>query len=183
MMNRKRTAVLLLLFGALLLTIVPALAGGWAVVTVENLPGDVHAGQNVHLEFSVRQHGRDLTHDVAPILRANNPQTGERLIVEAAALKQKGYFAVDVLFPSAGTWEWRIDPVLLAGELELLPLTVLPAAATTLTTTPATTAGLATSTPLIRTALQIAAVALLMAAIVTAIPRRGRVAVSVVSHQ
>ena len=181
-MNRKRLVILLFVLGALLLTIVPALAGGWATVTIENPPGEVRAGENVHIEFSVRQHGRDLTNYVTPVMRGFNPQTGERLTVDATALKQTGFFAVDVVFPSEGQWEWSIDPVTLAGELQLLPLTVLPAAATaSAVTTP--TSNIVSPAPVMRTVLQVAGVVLLLAALITAIPRRGRTAVPAISNQ
>ena len=182
MMNRKRWTILLLLLGALVLTVVPTLAGGWATVTVENPPGEVRAGENVHIEFSVRQHGRDLTSFVTPVLRASQPQTGERITVDAIALKQTGFFAVDVVFPSEGEWEWRIDPVTLAGELQLLPLTVLPAAAPAPAVT-TTTTSVVSQAPVMRTVLQVAGIVLLLAALVTAIPRRGRTAVPAISNQ
>lgn len=185
-MNRKRMLVLVMVV-ALCLLVVPAWAGGWAVVTVESLPGEVRAGENVHVEFSVRQHGRELTNQVAPVLRAHNPGTGETFLVEAAALKQKGYFAVDVIFPTEGTWNWSIDPVLLGGKLDLLPLTVLPAAAPSLAGSTLTSSSgpssLAAMMPTVRTILQVMGVALLIAAMLMAMPRRGREAVSVVTQQ
>ena len=182
-MKGKRLMIMMGVVVILCLTVVSTLAGGWATITVENLPGEVHAGENVHIEFSVRQHGRELTSHVTPVLRAHNPQTGETLIVDAAALSEKGYFAVDVVFPSEGQWEVSLDPVVLAGKLDLLPLTVLPAAAVSLNiaTTPATT--LATNIPIIRTVLQVVGLTLLIAAILTALPRRGRVAVPVTTNQ
>lgn len=174
MMNRKRMLIVTMVVMALCLLVIPAWAGGWAVITVENLPGEVRAGENVHVEFSVRQHGRELTSLVTPVLRAHNPETGESFLVDAAALKAKGYFAVDVVFPAEGTWEWSIDPVVLGGKLDLLPLTVLPAAApVSVASASNSTAGTAT----LRTVLQVMGVALLMAAVVTALPRREAVPV------
>ncbi len=35
-------------------------AGGWAVITIANPPESLEAGQTYRLEYSVRQHGRDL---------------------------------------------------------------------------------------------------------------------------
>lgn len=186
-MNRKRMLVLVMVVVALCLLVVPVWAGGWAVVTVERLPGEVRAGENIHVEFSVRQHGRELTDQVAPVLRAHNPETGETFLVEAAALKQKGYFAVDVIFPTEGTWNWSIDPVLLGGKLDLLPLTVLPAAAPPLAVStsnhPSDPSSFAAMMPTVRTVLQVIGVALLVAAVLTAMPRRGREAVPVVTQQ
>ena len=36
---------------------VPALAGGWAVITLDELPGQVEANQPLEIGFMVRQHG------------------------------------------------------------------------------------------------------------------------------
>jgi len=45
--------------------------GGWAVVTVKDLPEYLVAGQQYTLEFQVRQHGRTLMNDVHPRLVMN----------------------------------------------------------------------------------------------------------------
>src|SRR5213593_1562684 len=42
--------------------------GGWAVVTVKNLPEDFVAGQQYTIEFQVRQPGRTLLSDLHPSL-------------------------------------------------------------------------------------------------------------------
>src|SRR5512144_1922822 len=43
-----------------LLTLFALNYGGWAVITVENLPDQVVTGQPVTLDFTVRQHGHTL---------------------------------------------------------------------------------------------------------------------------
>jgi hypothetical protein len=42
--------------------------GGWAVVSVKDLPEYFVAGQQYTLEFQVRQHGRTLLNDLQPRL-------------------------------------------------------------------------------------------------------------------
>src|SRR5881397_3285813 len=60
--------------GAMMLKLAPALltgfvaAGGWAVVTVKDLPEYFVAGQQYTIEFQVRQHGRTLLSDLHPSL-------------------------------------------------------------------------------------------------------------------
>src|ERR687888_351278 len=46
---------------AMLALAAPALAGGWAVVTLDTLPREVHGGQSFQLGFMVRQHGKTPT--------------------------------------------------------------------------------------------------------------------------
>jgi hypothetical protein len=151
--------VLTLLAVLLLASASPALAGGWAVVTLDSLPSSVRAGQSVSLGFSVRQHGQELVNTdwngqpLKPVLRARKQassrgrgglvlvaaQTAQRqgdqqtLRVEARQAGPTGHFVAEVVFPSAGTWEWEISvpPYLIqggqAGDAAVLaPLTVLP---------------------------------------------------------
>lgn len=112
----------------------PAAAGGWAVINLDAVPAGVTAGDPLHLEFTVLQHGKTPVHVVyedyvvAPFLIATNADTGETVRVEAAPAKEIGRFTLDVTFPSAGTWEWTITPDPLIGETTFAPLTVTEAA-------------------------------------------------------
>lgn len=123
----------------LLLTAVPVLAGGWAVVTMDDVPTDIHAGEPTEFNFMVRQHGETPVHflggeefPVEPLLTAVNQETGETVEVEAIRGKEVGRFTSEVIFPSEGTWEWTISPDPLGGEGVFPPLTVMaPVAAST----------------------------------------------------
>jgi hypothetical protein len=122
----------------LLLTAVPVLAGGWAVVTLDDMPAEIHAGESYELHFMVRQHGNTPVHffaednnsPVEPVLMATNKDTGEVVRVEATRAKEVGRFYLEVTFPSEGTWEWTIAPEPLMGEGTFPPLTVLAPIAT-----------------------------------------------------
>lgn len=115
---------------ALLVIVTPAQAGGWAVVTLDALPRDVHAGQTLQLGFMVRQHGHTPNSNVEPTLDATNAAAGETLQIKATQHGPVGHFVVDVSFPSEGTWEWSITPAPFQGTT-FAPLTMLPAAAST----------------------------------------------------
>src|SRR3954469_583300 len=52
--------------------------GGWAVVTVKEVPEYFVAGQSYTLEFQVRQHGRTLPQWIAAAPRAAHVPTGHR---------------------------------------------------------------------------------------------------------
>lgn len=118
----------------LLLALIPAvLAGGWAVISLDEPPGEIHAGDPWRVDFTVLQHGKTPVHDldanspVEPLLIAENPATGQRLEIMAERMKEAGRFTVEVTFPSDGTWEWTILPNPLLGETVFEPLTILPA--------------------------------------------------------
>lgn len=123
-----------LALGALLALAAPARAGGWAVVTLDALPREVYAAQPLSLGFMVRQHGRTPISNVAPLVLATRVDLAGPA-ADAAALRvaarqqgQEGHFVVDLVFPSAGVWAWKIAPEPF-GPTELGQLTVLASAA------------------------------------------------------
>lgn len=128
----KRILRVLLLLAVMLAAVPVVLAGGWATVTLDELPGDVHAGEPFTLGFMVLQHGITPVHDlgdgypVEPLIITTNPTTGERVEVIAKPTAELGHFAVEMTLPSPGDWVWSITPRPFA-EQELEPLTVLPA--------------------------------------------------------
>jgi hypothetical protein len=73
---RRRLSLSFVLVAAMLLLASPALAGGWAVITLDTLPRDVRAGQSMRVGFAIRQHGADLVNNdwngraLKPILTA-----------------------------------------------------------------------------------------------------------------
>lgn len=196
-MKRKLSLFLLVV---LLFAAVPVFAGGWAVVTMDEMPGEIHAGEPTIFTFMVRQHGETPVHflsgdeslPITPILQATNAETGDSVRVEAERGEEVGRFAVEVTFPSEGTWEWSIAPNPLMAEGVFPPLTVLapvtisptvneaveqPAPVVPMTqesaapTTPTTTSP---AESIFRSGLQLAAVALLVIAIaLLLIQRRG----------
>jgi hypothetical protein len=56
-MFRRSIIAFTMVVVAMLALAAPALAGGWAVVTLDSLPREVRAGQSFQLGFVVRQHG------------------------------------------------------------------------------------------------------------------------------
>lgn len=123
---------------ASLLLVAPVQAGGWAVVTLDSLPRDVRAGDNIQIGFVVRQHGRTPTNQdlngkpLKPVLvaskldttaannegrthlrivaRASDGAKGEEQIrVEARQEGTTGHYLADIAFPSDGVWAWQIE--------------------------------------------------------------------------
>lgn len=149
------------IFIGLLLVAAPVLAGGWAVITLDSLPGEVRAGETLSIGFMVRQHGQTPTNSASPTLSAHNPATDERFTVDARQSGETGHFVVDVVFPSEGQWEWSI--LGFGPPLQYAPLTVLPPAAPSVDTAPT-----ASAFP-IHEALRWTALALLLAAGIMAV--------------
>jgi hypothetical protein len=96
---------------ALLLALVfafPAFAGGWAVITLDELPTDVVAGQPLTIGFTVRQHGVRPLDGLYPTVIASL-LTENPLTVQAEADGSPGHYTATFTFPKAGDWEWSIQ--------------------------------------------------------------------------
>ncbi len=134
-MVRRNMGIALLALIALVALATPALAGGWAVVTLDTVPTAIRAEQSLSLGFMVRQHGVTPV-DVhvwdgsMPVLTATNASTGETLRIHARKEGVEGHYVVDVTFPNAGAWNLEIVPEPFGGT-KLGTFTVQPAASST----------------------------------------------------
>jgi hypothetical protein len=108
----KRIATGLSVVVMVLLLATPVLAGGWATVTVDDVPLTVRVDEAIQLGFVVRQHGSHpitLTNP-SPLLIARHLQSGETVQFEAVPDAETGHYSVEVTFPAAGEWAWQIHP-------------------------------------------------------------------------
>ena len=130
----RRSIMAVMVLVAMLMLAAPALAGGWATVTLDSLPREVRAGAALQLGFVVRQHGKTPTNvdlngrALKPVLVAHKrasaavPLTllvagapsvrleGETTLrVVARQEGDVGHYVADVTFPSDGVWEWQIE--------------------------------------------------------------------------
>ncbi len=132
----KRVKTFLVLVVVLLITLVagPVLAGGWAEVTIDQLPSEIRAGESIQLSFMVLQHGKTPVHflgesdlAVIPLITGTHTKTGESVEFTAVPVKNEvGRFQASIIFPAEGKWRWTITPNPLVGETEFKPLIVLP---------------------------------------------------------
>ena len=96
---------------ALLLSLVvtiPAFAGGWAVITLDELPTDVVAGEPLTIGFTVLQHGITPMDGLAPIVTVTQLK-GEQLAFRAESDDKPGHYTATLTFPQEGSWEWSIQ--------------------------------------------------------------------------
>lgn len=176
----KRLAGILVLIAALLVAVPAVFAGGWATVTLDDLPAEVHAGEPFTIGFTVLQHGVTPVHDlgpdypVEPLIVANSIPAGERVEFEATPTKKPGHFQAEITLPSEGNWAWSITPQPF-GEQVLEPISVLPAtqAAAVGLLANSNTGGLASSPSLLR----IAGIGLAVVGLATFLWQRRRQAV------
>src|SRR5260370_3272751 len=84
-----------------LLAAIAALFGGWAVITVEDLPDYLVAGKPVSLTFTVRQHGVRPLEALAPTVEARSGGLQER--AAATPGRESGQYVATMAVPQAGT--------------------------------------------------------------------------------
>ncbi len=116
-MNRKYGIVTILVA---VLCGTAAWYGGWATVTVENLPDQLVAGSPYNLTFSVRQHGHDLLSDLSPYIELRSGKN--ELTARAVPTNKKGYYTATLNVPKPGDWSATIQTSFGKSHLELLPI-------------------------------------------------------------
>lgn len=105
-----------LFIGVGLLVLVVALAaptfvhaGGWAVITLDELPDEVIAGQPLTIGFMVRQHGRTPIEIAEIPIEVRHSETGETLTFTATPDGETGHYRAELSFPQPGRWVWEIQ--------------------------------------------------------------------------
>jgi mono/diheme cytochrome c family protein len=121
----KNRPLKLVLLGALLLPLAAFTFGGWAVITVDDLPEYVVAGRPLNLSFAVRQHGVELLHGLSPhvTLKSGGTETS----IDARPAGQKGHYVATVTAPRAGDWWITIESGFRESRLTLLPVPAIAA--------------------------------------------------------
>lgn len=130
----------------LLATVLIAEAGGWAVITLDELPDQIAAGQSFTIGFTVRQHGRTLRDDLAPLVRFERSAAQDSFVATAKRAGDSGHYVAEITLPTAGQWNWKVD-IEQFGMVtqDMAPLTVLASAPAT---TAVATAPVANAVPL-----------------------------------
>jgi hypothetical protein len=100
-----------------------ALAGGWAVVSVDSPPEFGVVGTALPLSFVVRQHGVEPLQDLRPVIEA---RSGSREVrVTAGPVTEAGRYLANLSLPEPGNWTITIRSGFGSSKLTLLPLRVV----------------------------------------------------------
>ncbi len=126
---RRLTLVFAVLALALAALATPALAGGWAVTTFDDMPGQIVSGKEYALGYTIRQHGAtainvDKTEIVAVAV------SGRTLSFPGKSDGVVGHYVATIFFPAGGTYTWQVTQGDFAAQ-DLGRLSVLAAAGTT----------------------------------------------------
>jgi mono/diheme cytochrome c family protein len=111
-------------------------AGGWAVVSIQDVPDYAVAGQPLTLTYAVRQHGEELLPDLRGTVSARSASGGS-VSAAARAAGQRGYYAATLTLPNAGDWTVTIESGFGKSRNKLVPLRAIAAGAQAPSLTPA----------------------------------------------
>src|SRR5882672_1635003 len=108
---------------------VPLLAayGGWAAITVEDLPDYGVVRQPLNLTFTVRQHGVTKLSNLEPRVEAR--AGGVTTAAAAQPGKAAGQYTARLVLPQAGEWTITIHSGFMGSRVTLVPLQVIEAGA------------------------------------------------------
>ncbi len=113
---KRHTAIPIMAF----LTTLTTNAGGWAVITVEELPNEFVMGRPVTLTYSVRQHGRTLLSGLRGSIEA---QAAGQTVHEAASPgMDAGQYNVTFTLPRPGSWTITIHSGFGNSDVTLVPI-------------------------------------------------------------
>jgi mono/diheme cytochrome c family protein len=98
-------------------------AGGWAVITVDDLPDHAVAGKPVTLSYMVRQHGEEPIGDLRGQVEAVSGRA--RISATVRPTATRGQYGASLTLPRAGEWTITIRSGFGKSDVTLLPLPVV----------------------------------------------------------
>jgi mono/diheme cytochrome c family protein len=107
------------LAGAAILATAAFTWGGWAIITVEDLPESAVAGEPLDLAFKVRQHGTGIMTDLQPVVEARH---GRERVRAGARKGRNGLYEAALTLPASGEWSITIHSGFNDNQVTLLPL-------------------------------------------------------------
>ena len=103
--------------------LVAASWGGWAVITLDDVPDAVVAGKPVTLTFTVRQHGHTLLDNLRPSIDAR--AGGSHIRADAVAAGGKGRYSSTLTLSDTGQWRLTINSGFGSSHVDLEPIAVI----------------------------------------------------------
>ena len=106
--------------------------GGWAVVTLDDLPTQLTVGKPTTFTFVIRQHGVSLMNDVKPMLEAKTGSVigGTTVNVAATRTSADGQYTASLTVPKAGEWRVTVNSGWGNSHIKLYPLQAVEAGKT-----------------------------------------------------
>ena len=128
-----RRASAILGMGILLIAATPTAFGGWAVVTLEDVPEYLEVGKPTTLSFKIRQHGLNILYDRSPTVTVRSANAGflsgllRRDRIAAVQGATAGVYQATITPSDTGEVSVTINTDLFRWKVELLPFSVVAA--------------------------------------------------------
>ena len=103
--------------------LVAASWGGWAVITLDDLPDAVVRGKPVTLTFTVRQHGHTLLDNLRPSIDAR--AGSDHIRADAVPAGGNGRYSSTLTLPDTGQWRLTINSGFGSNHVDLEPIAVI----------------------------------------------------------
>ena len=116
---------------ALVALSVPALAKEGATTKFDSLPGQWVANQSYTLGYMIRMDGVEPYKADRTEIVANSLDGKTNLTFTGVADTTPGHYAATVLFPTAGTYQWKVTQGTFFAPFDLGSISVVPATGTT----------------------------------------------------
>src|SRR5687767_2747638 len=102
----RRLVPLVALLG-LLVAAPPAAAGGFATVGLSSTPDGLGANRPWHVDITILAHGRNPAPFVQPSVEISSGS--ETRVFATRETAKEGVHRATVIFPRAGTWEYKVN--------------------------------------------------------------------------
>lgn len=86
-----------------------ALAGGWAMTSVDSAPEEIVAGRTYTVEYTVRQHGDKPVAVDDTFIQITSVATGEQVRFPGQVTGDVGQYAAEMTVPAEGEWTWQVS--------------------------------------------------------------------------
>ena len=124
MNSRFRIALAIALLLSLILAI-PVFAGGWAVITLDELPVNATVGEPLKVGFTILQHGQTPTTGLSPKITVTLLKD-EQFVVIAEEEGAPGHYSAELTFPKEGEWTWSIEAFIIDQPMPSINVAAAP---------------------------------------------------------
>ena len=117
--------ILMLLSVAIVVASASAFAGafgGWASISIDELPDHFTVGKPTQLSFVVKQHGVTPLDDLSPTIDARATDGSGGVQVAATRGRAKGQYLATLTIPRAGDWRVKVKSGFGPSDINLLPM-------------------------------------------------------------
>lgn len=114
-----RRLLLALPIAALLVVAPTALAGGWATVGLSSTPAGTQPGTPWGVDLTILQHGRTPLDGLTPVVTISNGDATRNFTAKPTG--KPGVYHAEVVFPTAGSWNYQINDGFISGVPHTYP--------------------------------------------------------------